>query len=95
MIFLIVGWGYELEKMNKSKKGKPFVFPNCFILVVSYIRTSFHLPYRQTEGIVNVTGKRLLPPNPRYGHVCKRINKLNINIKRDEIDDYDDYLYSH
>ena len=82
-------WGSEIEKMNKNKKGKPFVFPNSFILVIGYIRTSFRLPYRQTEGIINATGKRL-PANPSYGHICKRINKLNINIKKDKI--YDDDL---
>ncbi len=55
--------------------------------------TSFHLPYRQTKGIINATGKRLLlPANPSYGHICKRINKLNIDIKKDKIDDDDDDL---
>jgi hypothetical protein len=82
-------WGSELERMNKNKKGKPFEFPNSFILVIGYIRTSFHLPYRQTEGIVKATGKRL-PGNPSYGHICKRINKLNIDIKRGKMDDDDD-----
>jgi hypothetical protein len=82
-------WGSELEVMNKNKKGKPFTFPNSFILVIGYIRTSFRLPYRQTEGIINVTGKCLLPANPSYGHICKRINKLNINIKRGKMDDDD------
>ena len=78
----------DREKMNKNKKGKPFVFPNSFILVIGYIRTSFRLPYRQTEGIINATGKRL-PANPSYGHICKRINKLNIDIKKDKMDDDD------
>ena len=69
-------WGSEIEKMNKNKKGKPFVFPNSFILVIGYIRTSFRLPFRQTEGIITVTGKRL-PANPSYGHICKRIDKID------------------
>ena len=87
MIFLIVGWGSELEKMNKNKKGKPFVFPDSFILVIGYIRALFHLPYRKTEGIINATGKRLPANRPCYGHICKRINKLTINIKKDNTDD--------
>jgi hypothetical protein len=65
--------------MNKNKKGKPFEFPDSFILAIGYIRYSFRLPYRQTEGIINVTGKSL-PSKPSYGHICKRINKLNVNI---------------
>ena len=87
-------WGYELDRMNKGKKGKPFVFPNSFILAIGYIRYSFHLPYRQTEGIVKATGKRLPSNSPSYGHICKRINRLNINIKRDKIDDDDDLIVS-
>ena len=91
MIFLIVGWGSELEVMNKNKKGKPFTFPDSFIKLLVTFVTSFHLPYRQTEGIINATGKRLLlPANPSYGHICKRINRLTINIKKDNTDDDDD-----
>jgi hypothetical protein len=73
--------------MDKNKKGKPFTFPDSFILVIGYIRTSFHPPYGRTEGIVKATGKRLLPTNPSYGHICKRINKLTINIKKYNTDD--------
>ena len=46
------------------------------------------------EGIINATGKRLLlPANPSYGHICKRIDKLTINIKKDKTDDDDDDEY--
>jgi hypothetical protein len=83
-------WGSEIEIMNKNKKGKPFTFPNSFILAIGYIRYSFHLPYRQTEGIINATGKGLPGNSPSYGHICKRINKLNIDIKRGKIDDDED-----
>jgi hypothetical protein len=79
-------WDSELERMNENKKGRPFTFPNSFIVAIGYVRYSFHLPYRQTEGIIKATGKRL-PSNPSYGHICKRINKLNINIKGEKIVD--------
>jgi len=88
-------WEYELQRMNKNKMGKPFTFPNSFILAIGYVRYSFHLPYRQTEGIIKATGKSL-PSKPSYGHICKRINKLNIDIKKrdktDDDDDDDDYI---
>jgi IS5 family transposase len=80
--------------MNKGKKGKPFIFPNSFILAIGYIRYSFHLPYRQTEGIIKATGKRLPSNSPSYGHICKRINKLSIDIKRDGTGDGDDLMIS-
>jgi hypothetical protein len=68
-------WDSEPEQMNKNKNGgKPFIFPDSFILVIGYIRTtSFHLPYKQTERIIKASvGKRLPSNPPSYGHICKR-----------------------
>jgi len=82
-------WGYELEIMNKNKKGKPFAFPDSFILAIGCIRYLFHLPYRQTEGMIKATGKSL-PGNPSYGHICKRINSMNVDIKKSKTLDKND-----
>ena len=71
--------------MNKNKNGKPFTFLNSFIQVFSYIRYFFHLPYRQTEGIIKVIGK--VYRQTSYSHVCKRINRLNLNITKDKTED--------
>ncbi len=57
-------WDSEIKRMNENKKGKPFTFPDSFILVIGYIRYSFHLPYRQTEGIIKATGKSLTANPP-------------------------------
>jgi hypothetical protein len=84
-------WDSKVDRMNKNKKGKPFIFPDSFILAIGHIRLCFHLPYRQTEGVIKATGKSL-PSYPSYGHVCKRINKrLNVGVSN-SIDDYDDYI---
>jgi hypothetical protein len=79
--------------MNKNKKGKPFEFPDSFILAIGYIRYSFRLPYRQTEDVINVMGKSL-PSKPSYGHICKRINRLSVNIRNGRVkkDDDDGYI---
>jgi len=82
--------GSEIERMNKNKRGKPFIFPDSFILVVGYIRYSFHLPYRQTEGIIKATRKTLPERSPSYGHICKRINKLNVNINYGDVKNHND-----
>ena len=85
------GWDTVLSKMNENKKGRKFIYPDSFILVIGYVRIYFHLPYRQTEGIIKATGKNL-PSHPSYGHICKRVNKLNdgsINSNRCNIDDDD------
>jgi hypothetical protein len=72
-------WDSELARMNENKKGKPFTFPGSFILAVGHIRACFHLPYRQTEGIIKATGKSL-PSHPSYCHMCKRINRMSADI---------------
>jgi hypothetical protein len=75
-------WDSELERMNNNKMGKPFVFPDSFILAIGCIRYSFQLPYRQTRGIIIATGRSLQSISPHsYGQICKRINKLNVDIK--------------
>jgi hypothetical protein len=67
------GWDSELARMNENKKGKPFAFPDSFVLIVGCVRVYFHLPSRQTEGLIMTTGKSL-PNHPGYGHLCKRTN---------------------
>ena len=49
---VIDNWHVELEKMNEGKKGRMFIYPDSFIKLLGYMRTYFHLPYRQTEGVV-------------------------------------------
>ena len=77
-------WDSDLERMNNNKEGKPYLYPDSFILAIGCIRYYFHLPYRQTEGIIKATGKSL-PNHPCYEQICKRINKLNINDSNKEI----------
>ena len=73
--------------MNKNKKGNICIskFFHTHYWLHSYIISS---ALRQTTGIAKATGKHLLPANSSYGHICKRINNLNIDIKRGKI--YDD-----
>ena len=73
--------------MNENKNGKKYKFPDSFILIIGYIRIYFHLPYRQTEGIIKATGKNL-PAHPSYSQICRRVNKLDITSNR--LDDDDD-----
>ena len=77
---VIDNWDYELEKMNKNKKGRKFVYPDSFIRLLGYMKAYFHLPYRQTEGVVREHASNTLPSIPDYSRICRRINKLNIKI---------------
>ena len=81
--------------MNENKIGKKYKFPDAFILIISHIRVYFHLPYRQTEGIIKATVGKSIPeykqPSPSYSQICRRINKLDIDINS-SIDDDDDVV---
>ena len=81
---VIDNWDSELEKMNKDKEGRKFVYPDSFIKLLGYMRAYFHLPYRQTEGVVRKHASNTLPSVPDYSRICRRINKLNITISSDD-----------
>ncbi len=50
---VIDNWNSELSEMNNKKEGRKFVYPDSFIKLLGYMmRAYFHLPYRQTEGVV-------------------------------------------
>ena len=73
-------WDADLARMNENKNGKKYQFPDSFIFVIGHIRVYFHLPYRQTEGIIKTTVGKNLPDHPCYSQICRRINKLDIDI---------------
>ncbi len=78
----------------KIKKVKQYSFPDSFILIIGYIRVYFHLPYRQTRRYhqSNCVGKSIPEykrPAPSYSQICRRTNKLDIDINSQSIDDDD------
>ena len=81
---VIENWGTELTKMNNNKEGRKFVYPNSFIKLLGYMRAYFHLPYRQTEGVVREHASNTLSSIPDYSNISRRINRLDIKIEDDD-----------
>ena len=81
---VIDNWPTELEKMNQGKEGRKFVYPDSFIKLLGYMRAYFHLPYRQTEGVVREHASNTLPSIPDYSNISRRINRLDIKIGDDD-----------
>ena len=77
---VIDNWDSEVEKMNQRKEGRKFVYSDSFIKLLGYMRAYFHLPYRQTEGIVQSHAANTLPSIPDYSRICRRINRLDIKV---------------
>ena len=77
---VIDGWQDELEKMNQGKVGEPYHYPESFIQLLGYMRAYFHLPYRQTEGVVKAHAGGKVPSIPDYSTISRRVNKLDIKV---------------
>jgi IS5 family transposase len=77
---VIDNWYKELEIMNRGKVGEPFAYPSSFLQVLGYMRVYFHLPYRQTEGVVKAHAGNRVPSIPHYSTINRRVNELDIQI---------------
>jgi len=82
---VIDNWYIELKEMNKNNQGRKFVYPDSFIKLLGHMRAYFHLPYRQTERVVREhDSNTLFPSTSDYSNISRRINKLYIDISRDD-----------
>ncbi|MGA9845823.1 MAG: transposase [Nitrososphaeraceae archaeon] len=72
---VIDGWDDELSQMNHGKIGEPYDYPDSFMQLLGYMRVYFHLPYRQTEGVVIAHPRTKVPCIPDYSTISRRINK--------------------
>jgi IS5 family transposase len=66
--------------MNHGKVGEPYAYPDSFIQLLGYMRAYFHLPYRQTQGVVIAHASTKVPFIPHYSTISRRINRLDIKI---------------
>ena len=89
---VIDNWNTELIEMNMNKEGRKFVYPDSFIKLLGYMRVYFHLPYRQTEGVVREHASNTLPSIPNYSNISRRINRLDIKINNKNKNNNDDYF---
>jgi len=89
---VIDNWDIELEEMNRGKTGEPFLYPDTFVLMLGYAKAYFHLPYRQTEGIVKgYTGDKI-PSIPDFSTISRRINRLDLKIENKNRTREDEYI---
>lgn len=49
------------------------------VQLLGYMKAYFHLPFRQTEGVVRAHAANKLPSIPHYSTINRRVNKLDIN----------------
>lgn len=83
----IDSWDAELDRMNSGKRGRPFSYPESFILFAAMASVFFHLPYRQLEGLINklslhVPGLR----SADYTTLWHRISKMDLFLPATKYD---------
>ena len=74
---VIDNWYKELEIINKGKVGEPYSYPSSFLQLVGYMRIYFHLPYRQTEGVVKA---HEIKYHSTLQDINRRVNRLDTQI---------------
>ena len=55
-------------------------YPDSFVQLLGYVKVYFHLPYRQTGGVVRAHGANKIPSIPNYSTINRRVNRLDIEI---------------
>jgi transposase len=89
---VIDNWDKELADMNRGKIGEPFHYPDTFVLMLGYAKAYFHLPYRQTEGIVKGHMGNKIPSIPDFSTISRRINRLDLKLENKNKEQEDKYL---
>ncbi len=77
---VIDNWSVDLDMMNYGKEGASFRYPDSFVFLLGYMRVYFHLPYRQTEGVVRSHAGNKVPSVPDYSTINRRVNRLDIKV---------------
>jgi IS5 family transposase len=68
--------------MNDGKVGGPYDYPDSFVKLLGYMRAYFHLPYRQTQGVVIAHASTKVLCIPDYSTISRRVNRLDIKINK-------------
>jgi len=76
----VTNWDAELEEMNINKVGRPYEFPTSLIQLQGLWKAR-NTPYRMIEGMTRqLCIIANLPAYNDYTTICRRINKLELNI---------------
>ena len=71
-----------MERMNDGKKDEPYLYPDSFIHCLDCMRVYFHLPYRQTEGmVVKVHVRKKVIIISDYITINRHVNQTNLISK--------------
>ena len=76
----VKNWGRELERMNREKRGRPFLFPESLIK----LQAVWHqwIDYRAIEGVTRqLVACAKLPKCNDFSTINRRVNKLDLTFE--------------
>ena len=74
----------DLNRMNKSKRGRPFLYSNEMMATIAYIRCITNLGYRQMEGMIDgMLG--CAHKGPSYATIWRRVGASAVNIQNSRV----------
>lgn len=73
-------WDSELKRMNRKKRGRPFLYPGLFIMWMALIHVVFFLPYRQMEGFLRALSTYVPIVAADYTTLYRRISIVELDI---------------
>lgn len=80
-------WDSELKKMNRKKRGRPFLYPGLFIMWMALVHVIFFLPYRQMEGFLRALSEHVPVVAADYTTLFKRISNVELGFDHSDIGD--------
>ena len=77
-----------MKGMNHPNKlGRPFEFPDSYIMFVSFLKIGFKLPYRMVQGAVRALSKIIRIEEMHFTHMRRRILAKKLSEKVEVTDE--------
>ena len=78
----IDSWIEDVERLNRGKVGAPYDYPECLMVFLAYLHVLLNIDYRELEGFFRGLTKLVHFAVPDYATICRRVNRVSIEIKK-------------
>ena len=76
-------WDKEIDRMNEGKRGRPYTYPESFILFLKILHDCIHIRYRQIEGFVRALAKYIPKIKvPSFSQIRRRAIEIDIPLSK-------------
>ena len=92
-IDFLENWNEEIEKMNEGKRGRPYDYPQSFMIFLKILHDCIQIKYRQLEGFVRALSKYIPKIKaPSFSQIRRRAVKIEIDLYKTLKESKDDFV---